>query len=414
MFAFGGSTLVLSIFLSALGNSEKRIGIFMSSTLVDDVIISLTTSMYADRAGRRRVLALGSLLMAMSGYVFATSDNFWLLLGASISGVISPSGSDVGPFKAVEESAMAQLMPPDNYNAILAWYYMLGSWGATIGSLSCGWLLQWLQDRNWRTVDAYRCVFWIYAAMGLVKLLLSVILGRECESHSTQIKIGNSAVHGQSDRETEPLLHQSNDSTSHAKEPQQTINARTRIFLWKLCFVLILDSLGSGLCNNSWVVFFFNSKFRVEPGVLGSIFSGFNFLTALSNVLAIPSVRHIGLIKTMVLGHIVASAALLLLPVPSQLAGATICLLLRATFIDFHQPARQTFVSQSVGSEERTAVMGIVNVIRTLAQSPGPIITGFLGDRNKLWLSFSLAGGIKIAYNILLWILFTDPAKQDT
>jgi para-aminobenzoate synthetase len=58
--------------------------------------------------------------------------------------------------------------------------------------------------------------------------------------------------------------------------------------------------------------------------------------------------------------------------------------------------------------------MGIVNVIRTLAQSPGPFITGFLGDRGKLWLSFSLAGGIKIVYNILLWVLFTDPAKQGT
>jgi MFS family permease len=90
MFAFGGSTLVLSIFLSALGVPEKNIGIFMSSTLIGDVIISFATSRYADRMGRRRVLALGSLLMAMSGYIFATSDNFWLLLGASILGVISP------------------------------------------------------------------------------------------------------------------------------------------------------------------------------------------------------------------------------------------------------------------------------------------------------------------------------------
>jgi predicted MFS family arabinose efflux permease len=90
MFAFGGSTLVLSLFLSALGVSEKKIGLFMSSTLVGDVIVSFATSIYADHVGRRRILALGSLLMVMSGYVFATSENFWLLLGASIIGVISP------------------------------------------------------------------------------------------------------------------------------------------------------------------------------------------------------------------------------------------------------------------------------------------------------------------------------------
>jgi Na+/melibiose symporter-like transporter len=360
--------------------------------------------------------------MAMSGYIFATSDNFWLLLGASIVGVISPSGSDVGPFKAVEESAMAQLLPADSYNMILAWYYMLGSWGATIGTLSCGWLLQLLEDRDWGTVDAYRCVFWIYAAMGLVKFALSVLLGRECESHLRRSRMANmeSRVCDQSDRETEPLLCRSDDSSSHTKEPRRattlvsSMNTSTKNFLWKLCPVLFLDSIGSGLANNSWVVYYFDHKFEVEPGILGSIFSGFNFLTALSNVLAVPWVRHIGLIKTMVLGHMVASTALLLLPVSNQLPIATFLLLLRAALIDFHQPPRQTFISQSVGSDERTATMGIVNVIRTLAQSPGPFITGFLGDRGKLWLSFSLAGGIKIVYNILLWVLFTDPAKQAT
>jgi hypothetical protein len=74
---------------------------------------------------------------------------------------------------------------------------------------------------------------------------------------------------------------------------------------------------------------------------------------------------------------------LLLLPVPSQLTLATICLLLRATFIDFLQPARQ-IISPSVQSQERTEVLGIVNIIRTLYQNPGPVITGFLGDRGKL------------------------------
>jgi para-aminobenzoate synthetase len=160
------------------------------------------------------------------------------------------------------------------------------------------------------------------------------------------------------------------------------------------------------------MVYYFKANFDIQPGILGSILSAFNFLTALPNVISIPFVRYFGLIKTMVLGHVIASTALLLLPVPSQLALATICLLLRATFIDFHQPARQAFISQSVQSQERTEVLGFVNVIRTLAQSPGPMITGFFGDRRRLWLSFSLAGGIKIVYNFMLWGLFTDPTNQ--
>ncbi|KAA8641695.1 uncharacterized protein ATNIH1004_011831 [Aspergillus tanneri] len=233
----------------------------MSWTLVGDVVISLSISVYSTARGAGGS-CLGSLLMAMSGYVFAP---------VTISGCcselasleFSPSGADVGPFKAVEESAMAQLMPAHNYNVILSWYYMLGSWGAMIGTLSCGWLLQLLEDQGWGIVDAYRCVFWIYAAMGLVKLALSVILSREYESHLTQNKIANSEneVHDQSDRETEPLLHPSDDSLIHAEEPPTLVpsmNASTRNFVWKLCLVLILDSIGSGLSNNSWMAYYFN------------------------------------------------------------------------------------------------------------------------------------------------------------
>jgi hypothetical protein len=57
---------------------------------------------------------------------------------------------------------------------------------------------------------------------------------------------------------------------------------------------------------------------------------------------------------------------LLLLPVPSQLTLATICLLLRATFIDILQPARNCKHHPHP------------------LPNPGPVITGFLGDRGKL------------------------------
>lgn len=90
MFAFGGSTLVLSLYLSALGNSDEAIGLFMMLTLIGDVAISASISMMADAIGRRRILVLGSLLMAISGVAFFSCDSFWVLLLASMFGVISP------------------------------------------------------------------------------------------------------------------------------------------------------------------------------------------------------------------------------------------------------------------------------------------------------------------------------------
>lgn len=90
MCAYGGTTLILSLFLSALGNSDARIGIFMTTTLIGDVVVSMFTSIVADGLGRRRMLAIGSILMSLSGIIFALCEDFWILVVASIIGVISP------------------------------------------------------------------------------------------------------------------------------------------------------------------------------------------------------------------------------------------------------------------------------------------------------------------------------------
>ena len=90
LFAYGASTLILALYLSSLGTSDARIGLFMTLTLLGDVVISFLLTLVADGLGRRRILILGAALMSASGLVFALSGNYWVLVAASIFGVISP------------------------------------------------------------------------------------------------------------------------------------------------------------------------------------------------------------------------------------------------------------------------------------------------------------------------------------
>jgi MFS family permease len=92
-----------AIFFSALNYSDHQIGIFMTLTLLGDVLLGTFLTLIADRVGRRRVLMAGSVLMILSGLVFAVFENFWILLGAAILGVISVTGADFGPFRSIEE-----------------------------------------------------------------------------------------------------------------------------------------------------------------------------------------------------------------------------------------------------------------------------------------------------------------------
>lgn len=90
MFAYGGSTLILVAFLNELGISKTAIGLFMTLTLLGDVLISFVLTLFADALGRKAILVLGASLMAGSGVIFALFGSYWILLLAAILGVISP------------------------------------------------------------------------------------------------------------------------------------------------------------------------------------------------------------------------------------------------------------------------------------------------------------------------------------
>ena len=90
LFAYGASTLILALYLSSLGTSDARIGLFMTLTLLGDVVISFLLTLVADGLGRRHILMIGAALMSASGILFTLSGNYWVLVAASIFGVISP------------------------------------------------------------------------------------------------------------------------------------------------------------------------------------------------------------------------------------------------------------------------------------------------------------------------------------
>ena len=70
------------------------------------------------------------------------------------------------------------------------------------------------------------------------------------------------------------------------------------------------------------------------------------------------------------------------------------------------QAPRQAFLSAVVKPNERTAVMGIVNVVKTLAQSGGPGITGWLVGKGKFWAAFVAGASLKASYDLGMLYMF--------
>ena len=148
MFGYGFLAVALVLYLDALGLDALTIGVVLSLTLVGDTILSLWLTTHADRLGRRRVLVAGAILMVIAGVAFALTDWVPLLILAATIGVISPTGNEVGPFLAIEQAALSQIVPDARRTATFAWYNLAGYVATATGALAAGLLSQVLLDRG--------------------------------------------------------------------------------------------------------------------------------------------------------------------------------------------------------------------------------------------------------------------------
>ncbi|KIW18381.1 hypothetical protein PV08_02669 [Exophiala spinifera] len=409
LFAYGGSTLILASYLSDLGIADARIGLFMTLTLIGDVFISFLLTLVADQLGRRWILVLGAALMSVAGIVFGLSGNYWVLLAGAIIGVISPSGNEIGPFRAVEESTLAHLTASADRSDIYAWYSLIGTAGTALGFVSCGWIITFLRDeKHFSSIKAYRVIYLIYTIVGLIKLCLALLLSKECEVN-TQPKAANPS-------ETSPLLGDSGAAAQKKKKRWNLlpdISKESKVVLIQLCILFAFDNFASGLAPVSWVTFYFKRRFNLSEGNLGSIFSVTGVISALSMLVASSISKRIGNVKTMVFTHLPSAICLALIPIPSTLAGALVFLIGRSCTQVMDVAPRSAFLAAIVLPHERTAVMGTINVVKTCAQSLGPVITGVLGTKNHFWVAFVAAGSLKATYDLGLLALFAERKSRE-
>ncbi|KAL9109477.1 MAG: hypothetical protein Q9227_005812 [Pyrenula ochraceoflavens] len=186
------------------------------------------------------------------------------------------------------------------------------------------------------------------------------------------------------------------------------ISAPTRSIMYKLWFLLSVDSLADGMVPYSLTNYFMDMKFHPSTSTLGDVTSISYFLGAIGALFAGPLARKIGLINTMVFTHVPSSAAVLFFPFPPRFWMMAALLLLRTALNNMDQAPRSAFIAAVVKPEERTAVMGITGMLRTLAAMAGPTVTGVLAANQQFWIAFVAAGVCRLAYDFGLWMLFVN------
>jgi MFS family permease len=393
LFAYGFLSVVLVLYLSAAGLSEARIGLLLTLTLLGDTAISFALTTRADRAGRRGMLLLGAVLMIFAGALFAVTRSFPLLLLAATVGVISPAGNEVGPFLAIEQAALSQALPAERRTQAFAWYQLAGAFATAFGSLAGGALASGLQRAGWAPLPSYRAIVAGYAALGAVLVVLFTRLSPAAEA--------SPAKRVAADR---PVLLRSHMGLH-----------RSRGVVLRLSALFSLDAFAGGFVVQAFVAYWFHTRFGADPALLGRIFFAANALAGLSALSAAWVARRIGLVRTMVFTHLPSNVLLFLVPLMPTLQLAMAALFLRFSISQMDVPTRQSYTMAVVEPEERSAAAGVTGIARTIGSSLAPIVAGPLYAVPALAsLPFFIAGGIKIAYDLAIYVAFRKlPAPEE-
>lgn len=379
LFSYGLLSVVLVLYLAQRGLSDPSIGLLLTFTLLGDAGISLWLTTSADRVGRKRTLLIGAGLMIAAGILFASTDNFWVLVITAIFGVLSPSGNEIGPFLSVEQAALTQIVPDKERTRVFAWYNLSGSFATALGALCSGLLAQFLQNNGFSALASYRVVLIAYAALGFVLIALFSQL-----SPRVEVSIA-----------------------SATRTPSRLGLHTSRGIVMSLAALFALDAFAGGFIVQSILAYWFQLKYAVDPATLGFIFFGGNILAGISALSAARIAAKFGLVNTMVFTHLPSNILLMLVPLMPTLPLAVLVLFLRFSISQMDVPTRQSYTMAVVHPDERSAASGVTSIARSLGAAVAPALSTTLIAIPALFSApFFIAGGLKIVYDLLLYKRF--------
>jgi MFS family permease len=372
-FAYGFLSVILGLYLDAIGLSTTAIGWIFTAALAGGALMTVIITSIADSFGRKNLLIFGALLMALAGWVFSVSGNPIFLTLAAVFGTISPSGKEVGPFLSIEQAILPQTTTDQNRTTVFSAYNLVGSFASALGALAVGLPQQFFTT----AVSGYRFLVWGYIACALMMMAVFFFLSRSIEAKRKR----------PSDR--------------------RTIGVRqSRRMVAKLAGLFALDAFAGGFIVQSIVAYWFYLRYGTDLNVLSGIFFGINILSALSFLAAPAIARRIGLLNTMVFTHLPSNFLILLVPLMPNLELTVVVLLARNLLSQLDVPTRQSYTMAIVAPEERAAAAGLLSVSRNTGAALAPLFTGAILAHPIYGWPFLLAGGLKVIYDLLIFAVF--------
>jgi MFS family permease len=367
LYGFGSILIGSSL---AAGLDAAQVGLIFTAMLAGMAASSIAVGRWGERPGRRRTYVMLLVLMGMAGTVFALTGSVPLLVLAALTGTLSTDPNESGPITTIEQAMLASTPPVERarvygrYNAVA---YLAGAVGALAagGPAALRDALPGLPpDQRWLLLVPFGAA-------------VCVLLARRL-SPAVEVEVIPAVERGL---------------------------RRSRGAVRRLAALFAVDAFAGGFIVQTFIVFWFARQFGADTDLMGLVFFGVGLLQAASSVVAGWLGGRIGLLNTMVFTHLPSNLILALVPLAPTLWLAVALLYGRSALSQMDVPARQAYLAALVDPAERTAAAGYTNAARHLARPAGPALAS-VSMTMAAGLPFLVAGGLKAAYDVALYLAF--------
>ncbi len=372
--AQGALAVDFTLYLKARHWSAPEIGLLLMAGGLSGALLSMVVGVASDRVGRRGFLLIYEIGLIIGTGALIENGAAWILAAtAAIFGLGRGANGASGPFAPAEQAWLATAVPEPRRGKIFSFNAGLQFWGMGIGSLLAGGLPR--LAFGLRGDATYLPVFGLNFMVAIINLLQIVGLP---ESRSANPESAATRL----ERSEDPVYHRENRA------------------LTRLALVNAVNSLGIGLVA-PLLSFWFNLRFGVGPGMIGSVFGLTFFLTGLFSLMMGKLADRLGLMRSIVWPRLLGVAMLIAIPFMPNFTAAAILYVARSMVNRGSLGARQAFSLGLVRGHRRGFASSLNAVSWNVPAAVGPALGGWLIGLGSLTWPFVLAAGLQLAYSIL-------------